>query len=78
MSLPVNDKNEMVCPFCGSVLRKHPIASIFDPSGEVYGWYPACRLCDRVFSDYPRDTGHFEERNNLLAGVGEPVGWSRD
>jgi len=76
--LPVNGKGEMVCPYCDSVLRKRPIASIFDPTGTVYGWYPCCTLCDRVWTDYPMDTGHFSERKDLLKGVGEPVGWKRD
>jgi len=78
MALPVNENNEMMCPICGSILRKNPIASLFDSTGEVYGWYPTCRLCDRTWTDYPMDTGNFERKKDLLKGVGEPVGWERD
>ena len=33
------------CPRCNSVLGLRPVASLFDPTGEKYGAYLACKNC---------------------------------
>ena len=34
-----------ICPRCNGVLVLLPVASLFDPTGERYGVYWACKSC---------------------------------